>query len=107
MSDKVLEIAAFTGRDDPAAIVSNLWDTYNNQRAAWLQEKVELQQYIFATATTTTTNQNLPWKNSTTLPKLAQLRDNLHSKYLSALFPNDRRLQWKGYTKKDSSRRKA
>lgn len=107
MSDKVLEIAAFTGRDDPAAFVSNLWDTYNNQRAAWLQEKVELQQYLFATDTTTTTNQNLPWKNSTTLPKLTQLRDNLHSNYLSALFPNDRWLQWKGYTKKDSSRRKA
>jgi len=107
MSDKVLEIAAFTGRDEPAAFVSNLWDTYNNQRASWLQEQVELQQYIFATDTTTTTNQNLPWKNSTTLPKLAQLRDNLHSNYLSALFPNDRWLQWKGYTKKDSSRRKA
>lgn len=107
MSDKVLEIQAFTGRDDKSTFIANTWDTYNNQRAEWLAQKIEIQQYIFATDTTTTSNRSLPWKNKTTLPKLAQLRDNLHSNYLSALFPNDRWLQWKGYTKKDSSRRKA
>jgi hypothetical protein len=107
MSDKVAEIKALAGRDNVAAWVGNLWDTYNNQRAAWLEEKIELQKYLFATDTTTTTNSALPWKNSTTLPKLTQIRDNLHSNYLSALFPNDKWLQWKGYTKKDSSRRKA
>lgn len=107
MTDKVVEIGRLVNRDDGAAWIANLWDTYNNQRAEWLQQKIELQQYLFATDTTTTTNRSLPWKNSTTLPKLAQLRDNLHSNYLSALFPNDKWLQWKGYTKKDSSRRKA
>lgn len=107
MSDKVAEIQVLAGRDTPAAWVGNLWDKYNNERATWIQQKIELQQYLFATDTSTTQVGTLPWKNSTTLPKLTQLRDNLHSNYLSALFPNDKWLQWKGYTKRDSSRRKA
>lgn len=107
MSDKIAEIQALSGRDTVASWVGNLWDKFNNERAEWLQQKIELQKYLFATDTSTTSNANLPWKNSTTLPKLTQLRDNLHSNYLSALFPNDKWLQWKGYTKKDSSRRKA
>lgn len=90
MSDRVAEITALTARDHEAAWVGNLWDTFNNQRGSWLQQKIELQNFLFAVDTTTTTNQTLPWKNSTTLPKLTQLRDNLHSNYLSALFPNDK-----------------
>lgn len=107
MSDRVLEVQPFTERDNKAVFVSNTWDTYNNQRAGWIQQKIELQSYLFATDTTTTNNSSLPWKNSTTLPKLTQIRDNLHSNYVSALFPNDKWLQWKGYTKRDNSRRKA
>jgi hypothetical protein len=107
MSDKVAEIKALAGRDNKAAWVANLWDTYNNQRASKINDWIELRNYIFATDTTTTSNSALPWKNSTTLPKLTQIRDNLHSNYLSSLFPNDKWLQWKGYTKKDSTRKKA
>jgi len=107
MSDKVAEIKALAARDNESAWVGNLWDTYNNQRADKIQDWIELQSFIFATDTTTTSNARLPWKNSTTLPKLTQIRDNLHSNYLSALFPNDKWLQWKGYTRKDNSRKKA
>jgi hypothetical protein len=66
-----------------------------------------LKQYLFATDTLSTTNNTLPWKNSTTLPKLTQVRDNLHSNYLSALFPNDKWLQWTAYTKDAAKRDKA
>lgn len=107
MADIVAEIKNLAARDADSAWVANLWDTYNNQRADWLNQKIELQKYLFATDTTTTSNSSLPWKNSTTLPKLTQIRDNLHSNYVSALFPNDKWLQWKGYTKRDNSRRKA
>lgn len=107
MSDKVAEIRAVLGSDSKAEWIGNLWDKYNNQRAEQRERWSEIQSYIFATDTTTTSNKNLPWKNNTILPKLTQLRDNLHSNYISALFPNDKWLQWKGYTKKDSSRRKA
>lgn len=107
MSDKVAEVISLVSGNEKGEWVGNLWDNYHNQMAPKIADWIELQKFIFATDTTTTPNGELPWKNSTTLPKLCQIRDNLHSNYLSALFPNDKWLQWKGYTKKDSSRKKA
>lgn len=102
MSDKVVELRALVDQSDPAAWVSNLWDKLHQQRQGKLNEWRELRDYIFATDTSTTSNASLPWKNSTTLPKLCQIRDNLHSNYISALFPNDEWLRWEGYSKQDS-----
>lgn len=107
MSDKVADLKAMFYDDTEGQWVANLWDTYNKQRAPIMSQWLELDNYLFATDTSTTSNRTLPWKNSTTLPKLTQIRDNLHSNYISALFPNDKWLTWKGYTKKDSSRKKA
>jgi len=104
MSVKVAEITSLLDRDDASAWVSNLWDKFNNQRRSWTEEKKELRDYIFATDTTTTSNSALPWKNSTTLPKLCQIRDNLHSNYLTALFPNENWLQWEANTR-DSNKK--
>ena len=101
---KVAEVASMINIDDSAAWVSNLWDKYNNQRREKMEEWKELRNYIFATDTTTTSNQSLPWKNSTTLPKLCQIRDNLHSNYLSALFPNENWLQWEAFSR-DSNKK--
>jgi hypothetical protein len=88
--------------DEFARNIAYMWDRFNTQRRPKIEEWKELRNYIFATDTTTTTNMALPWKNSTTLPKLCQLRDNLHSNYLSALFPNDQWMKWVGYTLEDS-----
>lgn len=107
MSTKVAEIQQAFAQDDGASWVSNLWDKYNNQRSTKIEEWKELRNYIFATDTSTTTNSSLPWKNSTTLPKLCQIRDNLHSNYLSALFPNDNWLRWEAYSAEDATRLKA
>ena len=102
MSRKALEINQLFGRDAEAKFVAMTWDNYNSQRFPKIAEWKELRNYIFATDTTKTTNNSLPWKNSTTLPKLCQIRDNLHSNYLSALFPNDEWLKWEAYTKEDA-----
>lgn len=83
-------------RDELAIIVSNTWDKWNQARQPWLQEVQEIRNYVFATDTTTTTNKTLPWKNSTTLPKLCQIRDNLHAFYMAALFPHADWLTWEG-----------
>ena len=107
MSDKVAEIRGLLTQDEKGQWVAQLWDTYKKNRGAKESQWLELQNYIFATDTSTTSNAALPWKNSTTLPKLTQIRDNLHSNYLSGLFPNDKWLQWNAYTKKDASRKKA
>lgn len=94
MSDKVAEIKALVGQDYGAAWVSSLWDKYNSQRQGRIAEWTELRNYIFATDTSTTENSALPWKNSTTIPKLCQIRDNLYANYKSALFPNANWLKW-------------
>lgn len=69
------------------------WDML---RRRWLEEKREIRNYVFATDTSTTSNQDLPWKNSTHVPKLCQIRDNLKANYMAALFPNDRPIKWEG-----------
>ena len=82
------------------------WNNWNIQRQGKMNEWKELRNYLFATDTTTTSNQVLPWKNKTTLPKLCQIRDNLHSNYISALFPNDEWLKWEGFSVDDALKAK-
>lgn len=107
MSTKVAELSAIFAQDETAAWVGNLWDKFNNQRREKIEEWKELRDYVFATDTSTTTNSSLPWKNSTTLPKLCQIRDNLHSNYRSALFPNDDWLSWEAYNREGASVQKS
>lgn len=107
MARKALEINKAFGRDNLAKFIAHTWHTYNTQRNEQIERWKELRNFIFATDTTTTTNKSLPWKNSTTLPKLCQIRDNLHSNYISALFPNDQWLKWEAYSLQDAAKNKA
>lgn len=107
MSTKVAELTTILQQDSASQWVSFLWNKFNDQRREKIEEWKELRNYVFATDTSTTSNGSLPWKNSTTLPKLCQIRDNLHSNYLSSLFPNDDWLRWAGYGKNDSKKIKA
>lgn len=77
----------------PLVAIYNQWRLQRETKEA---EWKELRNYIFATDTTTTSNSSLPWKNRTTIPKLTQIRDNLHANYMDALFPNDDWLVWEG-----------
>ncbi len=104
---KVLELKQILGQDDPSAFISWTWTTYNNQRMQKINEWREVRDYLFATDTRTTSNKMLPWKHSTTTPKLCQIRDNLHSNYISSLFPNDQWLKWQAYDRSSASKNKA
>lgn len=106
MSGSTLEATKVLERDTLASFIVEQWDELNNQRAPWLAEKAELRNYVFATDTRKTTSGTLPWKNSTTIPKICQIRDNLHANYISALFPNDNAVQWEGYSREDETQRK-
>ena len=106
MTTKVAEIKALLTRENLAVQISDLWDNHKRNRLSWENDKKELRNYIFATDTTTTTNSKLPWKNKTTLPKLCQIRDNLHANYSSALFPNDNWLKWEGHTEEAETQEK-
>lgn len=97
MAGKVAEITQLLQGDDLAKQLSQLYDTWKIQRNPIEAEWAELRNYLFATDTTTTSNSALPWKNKTTVPKLTQIRDNLHANYMDALFPNDDWIRWEGY----------
>lgn len=82
--------------DKMAAEISQKFESFQSARAGWHNQMKELRNYLFATDTNTTTNAALPWKNKTTLPKLTQIRDNLHANYMAALFPSSDWLEWEG-----------
>jgi len=97
MAGKVAQIRDVMNREDLAKKLAGLYNQWWIQRSNKEAEWRELRNYLFATDTTKTTNSKLPWKNKTTLPKLTQIRDNLHANYMDALFPNDNWLKWEGY----------
>jgi len=88
MVNKTLDLINGFTRDDIAKEISDTWDKWNEARKGWLDQCEEVRQYIFATDTTTTSNRVNDWGNITTIPKLTQIRDNLHANYMAALFPS-------------------
>lgn len=94
MAGQTLDLEVTLDPDSEAVQISNTWTRWKNNRTQWETRQKELQRYIFATDTSTTTNSKLPWKNRTTRPKLCQIRDNLHANYMSALFPQERWFKW-------------
>lgn len=107
MSNNVASLTADLHPDDCSDWVTRLWDNFHTQRRPKIEEWKELRNYLFATDTTTTSNATLPWKNSTTIPKLCQIRDNLHSNYMSALFPNDDWMMWQAADQDSATKAKA
>jgi len=106
MAGKVAQIRELMAGDNLARQLSGLYNNWWIQRREKELEWRELRNYLFATDTTKTTNSKLPWKNKTTLPKLTQIRDNLHANYMDALFPNDNWMKWEGYNLEDSTQKK-
>lgn len=107
MADKVAELNGLLNQDQPSLWISQLWDKWNQQRQAKIIEWSEIDDYLFAVDTTKIKDQSLPWTHTTHVPKLTQIRDNLHANYLSALFPNDKWLTWQAYTSEDAKKQKA
>lgn len=106
MAGKPIEIQKILSQDQLAKELYGLYNKWYMQRTQAEEEWREIRDYLFATDTTTTSNSVLPWKNKTTIPKLTQIRDNLHANYLDALFPNDNWLRWEGATNDDVTKQK-
>lgn len=92
--------------DVTAKAVGAMWDDWNNQRRSKIEEWKELRDFIFAVDTSKTTVGELGWKNSTTYPKLCQIRDNIMANYNSTLFPNRNWISWIGDTEEDEAKAK-
>lgn len=80
--------------DHLAIQISDKWREWYANRQPWNVEKIELAKFVFATDTRKTSVSSLPWKNSTTRPKICQIYDNLLANYQGAIFPNSEWLQW-------------
>lgn len=101
MAGKVAAIQSLINAESLATELCGLYERWRIQKIEKEDEWKELRNYLFATDTTTTTNSTLPWRNRTTIPKLTQIRDNLHANYMDALFPNDDWLIWEGDSEAD------
>lgn len=103
-SKKVQEINGILKPEDLGSFVANKYVTWRNMRQGWNNDMMELRDYIFQTDTTQTSNSSLPWKNKTSIPKITQIRDNLHANYMAALFPNDNWFKWEAATQEAADR---
>lgn len=103
---QTLDLEQFLGAEGVASTIANKWQTWDNMRSRWIVEKKEIQEYIFATDTSHTNNTTLPWKNRIHIPKLCQIRDNLHANYMDTLRPNDNAIVWEGDDTESETREK-
>jgi len=100
----VIEINGILKPGDLASFVTNKYTTWRTSRTPWNEAMKEQRNYVFQTDTTQTSNASLPWKNTTSIPKLCQIRDNLHANYMAALFPNDEWFKWEAGTQEGNTR---
>lgn len=106
MVGKVLNILDYIQEDRLGTYIADRWVQWDNARTAQKASWRELRSYIYATSTMSTSNNVLPWKNKTTLPKLCQIRDNLYANYMASLFPKRKWLKWIAEDKKSNAKPK-
>ncbi len=98
---KTLTTKDIVNPDRLAATIANLWKTWDEQRQSWKNEQNFKRAFLEAVSTDTTqAGQLTSWKNNTTIPKLAQIKDNLHANFMALLFPNS---QWLTYDSLEDS----
>lgn len=103
----VLDLKNVINPDRLAVELASKYDVLKSARNKKEIEWREIRNYVFATDTKTTTNSKLPWRNSTTRPKLCQIRDNLHANYMAALFPTTKWFKWIPSDRNSASKDKA
>jgi len=94
MTGRVLELHNVIEPDLLATRLTERFIEWDTLRITKKNDWEEVRRYVYATDTTQTTNNQLPWKNKTTVPKLCQIRDNLYSNYTATLFPQRKWLIW-------------
>lgn len=109
MSGNSLDIK-FNSRDDLAAQITALYDTWRTYRGTVEERWNEVRTYKYATSTSETTNAGIGgfstdddakqgWSHSVVLPKLASISDNLSSHYMMGMFSRDKWVSWQGADK--------
>jgi len=106
MAGKTLVLRDIWSPDGLGMSIAKKYMEWQMFRQPKIAEWNELRNYIFATDTTKTSNNKLPWKNKTTVPKLCQIRDNLLANYMASIFPKRKNLYWEADTKDSNSKEK-
>mgnify|MGYP003649848867 CR=1 FL=1 len=70
MAGTTIDIEGVIDPHTLAVDISSRWSSWNNARSEKVKEWKELRNYVYATDTRTTSNNKLPWSNSTTTRKL-------------------------------------
>ena len=94
IGNRTAEFERLLGQQPEAKAIGNMWERWDQARAKDMALKHEVRSYVFATDTTTTTNNQNDWRHKTTTPKLCQIRDNLHANYMANMFSSADWLVW-------------
>lgn len=103
MAGNTLNLIEIIEPDNLGFAIARRYQEWQTFRQPKIKEWAEIRDYVFATDTSKTTNSKLPWKNKTTIPKLCQIRDNLHANYMAAIFPKRKWLYWEADDKDSNS----
>jgi hypothetical protein len=104
VTGQVLELQNILSPDLLATRLTEKWVQWDTLRQVKKTDWEEVRRYVYATDTTQTTNNQNPWKNKTTIPKLCQIRDNLYANYTATLWPQNRKnIVWEANEKDPDS----
>jgi hypothetical protein len=104
VAGETLELKDLIIEDALGCRISQYWHSWNNSRQNRVSEWKEIRNYIYATDTSHTTNSSLPWKNTTHIPKVCQIRDNLYANYMASMFPKRKWMIWEGASEEDQEK---
>lgn len=94
------------GIENIAEKLHQLFTKWDSSREGIKSEWEETQDFLYATDTRKTSVGKLPWSNSTTRPKLMQIKETLIANYVGALFPNENWLRWEGSDRDSVTKKK-
>lgn len=106
MQSQVLELTDIINPDRMAVRITETFMQWDMLRQKKKQDWEELRRYVYATDTSQTTNSALPWKNTTTIPKVCQIRDNLYANYTATLWPQQKSIFWEANERDAASKMK-
>lgn len=104
MAGDTLELKDLIVEDALGCRISQYWHSWNASRQTRVNEWKEIRNYVYATDTSKTTNSVLPWKNTTHIPKVCQIRDNLFANYMASMFPKRKWMIWEGDSEEDQEK---
>lgn len=86
--------------------IAHLWDKWKTDRVFWEEESAAIRQMVFAATINTTANSENMTNNRTTIPKAAQIYDNLLANYDASIFPNPEWFKFEANSKEASNDQK-